>query len=302
MFGGPASSIAMSIVSDVVPPERRGRAMAQVMGMFAAASVLGVPLALELAARFGWQSPFYVVAVLGLLIAILVSFAMPPMRAHLDSRAGGTSQISALNLLRDSTVLISYSSTLMLMVTNFMIVPILSTYLQFNLGYPRAHLSTLYFFGGMFSFVGMRLVGRQVDRHGAAKVALIATVCVATIMLAWFVHYSPAIPVVVLFVAYMLTTSIRGVAYQTVTSKVPNAQERAGYMSLQSAVSHMAAAIGAVGSSYVLVERADGSLAGMDTLAWTAIGGAALVPAILWVLERRLKGRAGGVSGGEVVL
>ena len=27
MFGGPASSLAMSIVADVVPPERRGRAM-----------------------------------------------------------------------------------------------------------------------------------------------------------------------------------------------------------------------------------------------------------------------------------
>ncbi|HUR28021.1 MAG TPA: MFS transporter, partial [Planctomycetota bacterium] len=176
-----------------------------------------------------------------------------------------------------------------------------STYLQFNLGFPRDDLWWLYLFGGMFSFVGMRMVGRQVDRHGAARVALIATSALAVVMLAWFVKYSPAIPVVVLFVGYMLTTSVRGVAYQTVTSKVPAAQERAGYMSLQSSVSHMAAAIGSVGSSYVLIERADGSLGGMDTLAISALAGAALVPWILWKLELRLKLRAQEVAGGETV-
>ncbi|HUR27968.1 MAG TPA: MFS transporter [Planctomycetota bacterium] len=299
-FGGPASSLAMSIVSDVVPPERRGHAMGIVMGMFAAASVLGVPFALKLAEHFGWQSPFYVVAVLGLLIAILVVYAMPPMRMHLDARAGAV-QAPAWKLLRDSTVLVSYSSTLVLMMSNFAIVPILSTYLQFNLGFPRDDLWWLYLFGGMFSFVGMRMVGRQVDRHGAAIVSLVATAMLAIVMLAWFVKYSPAIPVVVLFVGYMLTTSVRGVAYQTVTSKVPAPQERAGYMSLQSSVSHMAAAIGSVGSSYVLIERTDGSLGGMDTLAYCALAGAALVPWILWKLELRLKQRAFAHAGGETV-
>ena len=48
-FGGPATSLSLSIVADVVPPERRGRAMGAVMGAFSVASVLGVPAGLELA-------------------------------------------------------------------------------------------------------------------------------------------------------------------------------------------------------------------------------------------------------------
>ncbi|HTF86882.1 MAG TPA: MFS transporter [Planctomycetota bacterium] len=298
MFGGPASSLAMSIVSDVVPAERRGRAMGAVMGMFAAASVLGVPLALELSESFGWQSPFYVVALLGLSIALMVIATMPPMTGHLEGRGPASKRIMAFDLLRDPTVLVSYAATLVLMASNFAIVPILSTYLQFNLGYPRKHLSILYFFGGMFSFVGMRLVGRQVDRHGAAKVAAAVTGVLAVIIFAWFVRYSPAIPVIVLFVGYMLTTSIRGVAYQTVTSKVPSMRDRAGYTSLQSAMSHIAAALGAWGSSLVIVERGDGKLDGMDTLGLCAIGGAAMVPLVLWLLERRLKRRDGASGGG----
>ena len=205
-----------------------------------------------------------------------------------------------VHLLADPLVRGSYLSTLILMTSNFAIVPILSTYLQFNLGYPRDHLSWLYFFGGMFSFVGMRLVGKQVDRFGAARVAGSATAVLAVILWIWFVHYDPRVPVIVLFVGYMMTTSVRGVAYQTATSKVPSAAERAGYTSLQSATSHMAAALGAWGSSYVIVERADGKLDGMDTLGLIAIGGAALVPLVLAWLERGLARRATPRTGESV--
>src|SRR5215467_3187482 len=45
-FGGPATSIAMSIIADLIPPERRGRAIGAMAGAFSAASVLGVPAGL----------------------------------------------------------------------------------------------------------------------------------------------------------------------------------------------------------------------------------------------------------------
>src|SRR5688500_6667798 len=49
LFGGPATSISLAILADVVPPERRGRAMGFVMGAFSIASILGVPAGLEMA-------------------------------------------------------------------------------------------------------------------------------------------------------------------------------------------------------------------------------------------------------------
>ncbi|HXN55672.1 MAG TPA: MFS transporter, partial [Myxococcales bacterium] len=57
-FGGPATSIAFSIVADVVPVERRGRAMGVVMGAFSVAQVLGVFGGLVLAEHLGWRAPF----------------------------------------------------------------------------------------------------------------------------------------------------------------------------------------------------------------------------------------------------
>ena len=51
-FGGVLSALIQTIVAEVVPFERRGRAMAVVMTSFSVATVAGVPLGLWMAARF----------------------------------------------------------------------------------------------------------------------------------------------------------------------------------------------------------------------------------------------------------
>src|SRR5262249_28523207 len=64
-FGGPATSLAYSIIADVIPLERRGKAMGAVMGAFSVASVLGGPAGLRLAQRGAWEPPVLCVAVFG---------------------------------------------------------------------------------------------------------------------------------------------------------------------------------------------------------------------------------------------
>src|SRR5918993_1443709 len=82
-FGGPAAALSLAIIADVVPPERRGRAMGIVMGAFSAASVLGVPAGLELARFGGWRVPFFAVAGVGALLAMLAIALLPPLTGHL---------------------------------------------------------------------------------------------------------------------------------------------------------------------------------------------------------------------------
>src|SRR5216684_4081363 len=86
LFGGPATSLSFSIIADVVPAQRRGKAMGMVMGAFSIAAVLGVPAGLELARRLGWRAPFLGVAGLGLLVACFAVFYLPPLRGHLVAR------------------------------------------------------------------------------------------------------------------------------------------------------------------------------------------------------------------------
>ncbi|HSB41980.1 MAG TPA: MFS transporter [Methylomirabilota bacterium] len=290
-FGGPVASLSLAVVSDVVPAERRGRAMGAVMGGFAVASVLGVPAGLELARLGGWRSPFVAVAILGVSLAATALAVLPPLDAHLRARSTATSGAGEV-LLRPAAVL-ALLATGALMTAQFAIVPNISAYWQFNLGYPREHLGLLFVLGGAVSFAAMRLAGHLADRAGAALAVAAATVPYAAVVLAAFVFPAREPPALVLFVGFMAASAFRMVPIQALSSRVPEPEERARFMSAQSVVQHLGAATGALVASGMLRELPGGSLVGMAGVGLFAVALAATVPALLWLLEQRVRRREG---------
>ncbi|MES2641461.1 MAG: MFS transporter [Myxococcota bacterium] len=288
-FGGPATALAMSIVTDVIPAERRGKALGAVMGAFSAASVLGVPMGLELARLLGWRAPFFAVAGLGLIIAAGAIWLLPPMRGHL---AAARTHPGVLELLARPVVRWSYLLTASVMMSGFILIPNFSAFIQGNLGYPRDGLGTLYLFGGLFSFVGLRAFGGWVDREGSVKVGVAATLWLIGLIVFWFLAYDPRVPILVLFIGFMLGMSGRNVAYNTLVSKVPLPHERARFLSIQSAVQHIASAMGAFLSAELLVANPDGSLGNIETVALVSIGISLLVPFFLVAVARRVASAA----------
>jgi len=288
LFGGPATSLSISIVADTIPAERRGRAMGVVMGAFSAASVLGVPAGLELSQRGGWQMPFFALAAVGGAIATLVYVVLPPLRGHLR-RPGDTAPPSRITtLLQRPAVLLQLGVAMLIMMASFTLIPNLSTYFQFNRGYPREHLGLLFVIGGAVSFLCMRLSGALVDRLGSPIAALIATAFLLTILLCGFVLELDAVPVMVVFVGFMASQAFRNVAVSTLSTRVSPPQERARFQSLQSAVQHLASATGAVLSTRLLEELPNHTLVGMPRIALFSMSLSAVVPLLLWQIDRRL--------------
>ncbi len=289
-FGGPATSLSLSIIADVIPAARRGRALGLVMTAFSVASVFGVPAGLELARLGTWRLPFFAVAALGLLVAGSAVVLMPSLRLHLHA-VHTKKNLHVLVFLREPTVLLALAATATVMMASFAVIPNLSGYLQHNVGYPREHLGLLYLAGGSVSFVAVQFVGRFVDRLGAAFMALIGTLLFVSALSALFIFELRMIPVLVIFVVFMTSMALRGVSLNTVASRVPAAHERARFMSLQSAVQHMASALGAVMSSHLLSELPDHQLAGMPQVASVSIALGVLLPFALAACERRVRRR-----------
>lgn len=286
-FGGPATSLSLAVIADAIPPARRGKAMGAVMGAFSVASVLGVPAGLELARLFSWRAPFFAVAGLGLLLAMTAIFFLPPMREHLKAPRRQGPPVKLL----DSVTALSLVNTALIMSGVFAVVPNLSTFVQHNLGYPRDNIGLLYLVGGVASFVAMRLVGVLVDRFGATPMIVLGTIFHVVALVAAFIQPTPWLPVLLIFTIYMLSGSVRMVPMQALASRVPRPEQRARYMSAQSAVQHAASALGATLASLVLVATPDGSLQGMSQVAWGALFVACLVPIGASILERRVKAR-----------
>ncbi|WP_437682321.1 MFS transporter [Sorangium sp. So ce131] len=288
-FGGPATSVAFSIVADVIPPERRGKAMGTVMGSFSVASVLGLPAGLELARRGGFPAPFFAVAALGLVVAGLAIFLLPSMRGHLDAAAPPTGALVELRgLVRRPLVQLSFVTTAVVMMASFLVIPNISAYVQNNLGYPRERLGLLYFVGGLVSFFAMRAVGPLVDRFGSFQMGLVGAAVLSVILYAGFVSYVPGLPVLAIFVVFMLGMTFRNVSHSTLTSKVPRPAERARFTSIQSAVQHLAAALAAFLSARMLHELPDKRLDGMPGVAALSIALTLVFPLLFLLVERRV--------------
>lgn len=290
-FGGPTAALSLAVVGDVVPPERRGRAMGAVMGAFAASSVLGVPAALELARLGSWRTPFLAVAALGAVVAASAAILLPPLRHHLEARRGAGASTGRL-LLRPPVAL-ALLATAALMTAQFALVPNIAAYWQFNLGYPRERLGLLFVSGGAASFAGMRVAGRLADRFGAALTTAGATALYVVVVLAAFVFPAAAPPALLLFVGFMVASSARMVPMQALSTRVTEPQERARFMSAQSAVQHLGAATGALLGAGMLRELPDGRLGGIDGVAWLAVALAAAVPGLSWLVESRVRRREG---------
>ncbi|WP_437841183.1 MFS transporter [Sorangium sp. So ce1153] len=288
-FAGPATSLSLSIVADVIPPERRGKAMGVVMGAYSFAAVLGVPAGLELARRGGFHVPFFAVAGLGVLVAGLGIALLPSMRGHLGGAAAPGSALRELRaLVSRPLVVLSYLATAAVMMASFLIIPNISAYVQHNLGYPRDRLGLLYLAGGALSFVVMRTAGPLLDRLGAFRTSLAGAALLVGVLYAGFHAYVPGLPVIGVFVGFMTSTTICNISYSTLASKVPLPAERARFASIQSAVQHLSSALAAFLSARMLRELPDGQLDGMDGVAALAIAFAlAFCPLLLWI-ERRV--------------
>ncbi len=287
-FGGPASSLSVAIIADVVPPERRGRAMGAVMGAFSLASVLGVPAGLELARVGGWPTPFFAVAGLGVLIASVAMAMLPPLTLHLTRE---TRKASIRAMLARPTVLLMLSCTVVIMMGNFAMIPNLSTYWQLNRGYPREHLGLLYLVGGIVTFGTMLLSGRLNDRVGAFRVASIGTLLFVGVLVFGFVHPIVEVPVLPLFVSFMAFGTFRIVPMQALATRVPEPHERASFMSAGSSVQHLSAAAGALLSSEMLSEGEGGMLIGLENVALLTAGLAIMLPLLLWMVEARVRAK-----------
>jgi predicted MFS family arabinose efflux permease len=296
-FGGPATSISLSIIADVVPPARRGRAMGAVMGAFSVASVFGVYSALELAMRGGWRLPFIVVAGMGAVVIVIALWKMPPMRGHIVGAGAGGGMGPRLGaLLADGTIRLALAMNALVMLTAFLVVPNIAPHLLQNLDFPFDGLRWGYMVGGAASFLIMRVAGRAIDQYGAARVSVVGTAVMIGVL--WFAFIAPGAigfgGVLAVFVLFMGGMSVRNVSMSSLSTRVPRADQRAGYMSLQSTAQHISSATGAFVSSRLLHEAPGGRLAGISKVSLLSAVLALGLPPLLAAISRRVATREAG--------
>ncbi len=209
MFGGVLSALSQTIVADVVPFERRGRAMGIVMSSFSFSTVAGVPIGLFLASHLSWQAPFIGIAVLSGALAVGAGLTLPRLNHHLLQRDRPSIWRGIGLVLADRNHLRAFGFTATLMLTGFTIIPFLTIYMQTNVGLVDAQIPYLYLCGGLATLFSARLFGRMTDRYG--KVRTFNWLALGVMLPIMATTLSPRLPLgVVLVVATLLFVFLSG--------------------------------------------------------------------------------------------
>ncbi|MEI4986645.1 MFS transporter [Aeromonas caviae] len=280
---GPLGAILMAAVLDLVPPAERGRRLAYVGMAFSLAAILIVPAALVLAQWSGWQSPFLLFGAGGLLLALLCAIWLPSLPVNRAPAGQGMRQLLGSPLCQGALFILCLQ-----MFGHFLLIPHFANYFQFNLGFPREQIASLYLCGGLASMTTMRLCGGWIDQGRAQGAILLTSLALALITLVGFA-LPAGLPLYLLFTLFMALSSARASTTLAVTAAIPAPHQRAAFMSFQGSVTNVAAGLGSLFSARYLVSDEGGALHGFPTLAWINIACTLVACAGVWFLIRSLK-------------
>lgn len=273
--GGVLGSIIMAVLSDVIPPARRGAATGVVMSSFALAAMAGVPVGIAIGAHFGWSAPFFLLTALTVLIWLGARQTIPPLAEHLVGKRSQTigEILSGLRqLVTNPRHLRAFVLTFVMMGSHMLVIPFISPVLVANHGVSPQDLSWLYVAGGAASFFTSRAVGKLADRYGRRRVfvgaALLAfiPVLVMTHLPDW-----PFIGLLAFFPCFMVVLSSRMVPMQALMTTVPAPQVRGAFLSANSAVMSVGTSVGAWLGGMLLSSGAGGRIEGYGLNGWLAV-------------------------------
>lgn len=285
-FGGVIAANIYTIVGDVVPEGRRGRAFGAVMSAFSLASIAGVPISLYLALHFTWRAPYLFLA--GLCIAILLTswFAIPPVRAHIGTgrEDGVFAQLRAVFGRPNHLRIFSFSA--LLIFSGFLLFPFIAPYLVANVGVSEGELPAVYLIAGLASLAAARWVGGLSDRVGRRRVFAATAVSMAfSALLMTSLPRSPLAVAVIVSMLMFSTSSARMVPAMALVTSGAEPRLRGSVMSFNSSIQQLAAGLASFVASVIIGRSAEGALTNYWALG--IVSAAGTVACI--VLARRIR-------------
>jgi predicted MFS family arabinose efflux permease len=261
-FGGILGAMVQTMVGDLVPFERRGRASGTIMAAFSVATVAGVPASLWLANHFGWRFPFVLVALLSCGFLVLAWRLLPVLRGHLVAAEERGHPLAAMvAVMRDANHLWALGFLSMVVFASFMVIPYITIYIVGNLRVPQADIPLIYLCGGVASFFSARWIGRLADRHGKVRIyRLVAAGSILPLLL--MTHLMPAPLAVVLGVTTLFFVMVPGrmVPAMAIVTSAAQPALRGTFLAINAAVLQLASGVAAVVGGLVITTDAVGRI------------------------------------------
>ena len=150
--------IGSIVAAELVPPAKRGRAIAIMFSGLTLANVLGVPVGTALGQYAGWRAAFWCVVVIALAATIAMAWALPPMpRPRTDGL------LAEFRVLRKPQVALAMLMSVLLSASLFSVFTYITPMLEDVTGIAPASVTWLLLLFGIGITAGNLLGGRLGD-------------------------------------------------------------------------------------------------------------------------------------------
>ncbi len=259
MFGGVMSALTQTIVGDVIPFERRGRAMGIVMTSFSVSTVAGVPLGLFIASKLGWHWSFIGIAVLCGVFAIFAALTLPVLNAHLANRDRPSAFGGIKSVLGDRNHQKAFLFSALTMFTAFTVIPYITIYMQANAGLRTEQVPLIYLCGGVVTLFTARLFGRMTDFRGKVPTYRMLGIGMLVPMFAMtLVQNMPLWVILFTSTLFFLSSSGRMIPGMAIVTSAANPQLRGTFMTLNASVQSASMGLAAFVGGLIISRDANG--------------------------------------------
>jgi multidrug resistance protein len=280
VFGGLAAVAIMAVIGDVFPPEKRGRAAGAISSSFAVASILGLPLGLLLADWYGRGAPFIVLAAFSAVVWVIACFRLPQVRGHLTA-VRSHAFIEFMQVLRNPNHVRAYLFSLFLVLGTFTVASFIAPYFSATNGWTEKNLAQMYLAAGVCTLVGMNIVGYLADRFPRLLLfRILGTACIVMGLVVTNLPQTSLFVATLVMSGFMVTAAGRFVPAQAMILGAAEDRVRGAFMSLNTAVQHLATGIAPVIAGSLIVKGDDGKMTGFPLVGLVATA-AAVVALIL---------------------
>ena len=290
IFGGVIGSVSFAIITDLFKMEVRGRVMGFVQMSFAASQVLGLPIGLILANRFGWHAPFWMIAGAGTMLGLVMMAKLKPVDKHLHLKTEHNAFQHLFHTLTRPDYAKAFFATTLLATGGFMLMPFGSAYSIHNLGITLDELPLIYLITGMFSIFFGPLTGKLSDKIGKFNIFCIGSV-LSILMVGIYTHLgiTPLWELITLNVILFIGITSRMIASSALLTAVPDAKDRGAFMSVNASTQQISGGIASIIAGLIVVQTSSGKLERYDILGYVVIGSMLLAVVMLYYLNRRVQ-------------
>ncbi|MEV6171857.1 Cmx/CmrA family chloramphenicol efflux MFS transporter [Streptomyces sp. NPDC051954] len=163
-------AVALTTAGTLVPPDKKGRALAVLLSGTTMATIAGVPGGSVLGTLLGWRATFWAVAVLCLPAAIAILKGIPAQPAR-EATSGPAMRSELAELKRPRLLLVMLIGALVNAAT-FASFTFLAPVVTDIAGLDELWISVALVLFGVGSFAGVTVAGRMSDQHPGTVVAV----------------------------------------------------------------------------------------------------------------------------------